>query len=122
ANTRERARKKANRERLTFIYWWRVVYPAEKRLPSLRARERGHGGSRGDTRQSIAQPAEPHALLLQTQPGLVAIESEVVIDRRLLGRATRQVVAHRVGLLAPVQAVGKESLTVHEEGRRVRKV
>lgn len=22
ANTRERARKKANRERLTFIYWW----------------------------------------------------------------------------------------------------
>ena len=23
ANTRERARKKANRERLTFIYWWR---------------------------------------------------------------------------------------------------
>ena len=23
ANMRERARKKANRERLTFIYWWR---------------------------------------------------------------------------------------------------
>ena len=23
ANARERARKKANRERLTFIYWWR---------------------------------------------------------------------------------------------------
>ena len=23
ANTRERARKKANRDRLTFIYWWR---------------------------------------------------------------------------------------------------
>jgi hypothetical protein len=41
--------------------------------------------------------------------------------RRLLGCETRQVVARRVGLLAPVQAVGKERLPVHEEGRRAGK-
>lgn len=35
--------------------------------------------------QPLVQPSEPHALLLQPQPGLVAIESEVVIDGRLLG-------------------------------------
>lgn len=35
ANTRERARKKANRERLTFIYWWRVVDHVQTDLPSL---------------------------------------------------------------------------------------
>ena len=50
------------------------------------------------------------------------IESEVIIDGRLLGCQTRQVVARRVGLLAPVQAVGKERLPVHEEGRRAGKV
>jgi multidrug resistance protein len=78
----------------------------------------GDGCACGNTRQSIAQPAKPHALLLQTQPGLVAIESEVVKNRRLPRRETRQVAACRVGLLAPVQAVGKERRTVHEEGRR----
>lgn len=93
------------------------------RLPGLLThRGRGHQGYRGDTRQSIAQPAKAHALLLQSQPGLVVIESEVVIDGRLLGRKTRQVVAHGVGLLTPLQAVGKERLPVHEQGRRAGKV
>ncbi len=52
----------------------------------------------------------------------MAIESEVVIDGRLLGCETCQVVACRVGLLTPVQAVGKERLPVHEEGRCAGKV
>src|SRR5690606_41900927 len=41
---------------------------------------------------------------------------------RLLGWEARQVVARRVGLLTPVQAVGKERLAVHEEGSRAGKV
>jgi hypothetical protein len=83
---------------------------------------RGYKGSQGNPRQSIAQPAKAHALLLQSQPWLVAIESEVVIDGSLLSGETRQVVARRLGFLTPVRAMGKQRLPVHEERRRVRKV
>ena len=84
-------------------------------------RFRGKGGQ-GNARQSIAQPAKAHAFLFQPQPGLVAIEAEVVIHGRLVGRETRQVVACRVGFLAPVHTVGEQRLSVHEEGRRAREV
>lgn len=33
ANTRERARKKANSELLTFVYWWAGVYRITRRNP-----------------------------------------------------------------------------------------
>ena len=52
----------------------------------------------------------------------MAIEAEVVIHGRLVGRETRQVVACRVGFLAPVHTVGEQRLSVHEEGRRAREV
>lgn len=35
ANTRERARKKANSELLTFVYWWRMIDYVPTGLPSL---------------------------------------------------------------------------------------
>lgn len=38
ANTRERARKKANRDRLTFIYWW---WGSSLHQTALKVRETG---------------------------------------------------------------------------------
>lgn len=52
----------------------------------------------------------------------MAIESEVVIDASLFVRETRQVVACRLGFLAPVRAMGKQRFTAHDEGRRAREV
>lgn len=57
--------------------------------------------------QLRVQPAKAHTLLLQSQPRLVTIESWVVVNARLRGRETRQVVAGRLTFLAPVQAMGK---------------
>ena len=54
ANTRERAKKKANRERLTFIYWWPVA-------------ESNHGHA---DFQSAALPTELTGLLHGSRPTL----------------------------------------------------